>query len=236
MSSNKNDPLKIVEWSGGPDSTYTLVNLLENETCQVEAWHDVIIIVDPETYKHTTVEPYRTFNRYKLIQYYTTKKLFDILNQKFRPFQFRRDILFQPLCKTPTDEGNWEINQSLNDMFKFTEFTLLLPILLERDNITLYLSHCAEDWITQIHFTENNYAKTKEYEQLADILRSLGVGVVYDNKNLPKAEICNKLQSLGLWELTWSCPSPGIDNKPCGICEKCIDRKNAENNIRGDLQ
>lgn len=199
---------RIVSWSGGPDSTATLIHLLQNTDDRVIAIH---IKGDMPT---VAMDPDITEGEENAVL-----TLAPILRERYRDFELkvfshRRFIL---------DE--WEDHRGIEAHF----FPLIY--MLDNEPAVMYIGRNEtdkkENWPRYV-----NGSIEGSYTIRDQLMGAIGVEVVDFNIDKPKSEICLDLGDL--WDLTWSCLGPlrekGVQ---CGVCRWCRQREEAQTKAKG---
>lgn len=199
-----NNKTKIISWSGGPDSTACLIDLLQYTDDPVIAYH---IFVKP-TNASVVTGNYNLDQPGEKLDYQAVKKLTPMLKEQFRDF----DVRFITIT-TPQDPDNYhEIG--------------LYPLLIAINNDAIYYSgRCAEDTEDDQSWVTNTSTPLYHFVERRDAIKDFcDLEIVKYNSEKTKKQIRKELGEK-IWKLTWSCQLPTSTNKPCGKCPKCVINK-----------
>lgn len=195
----------IVLWSGGPDSTKCLIDMLENTNDPVIALHlrgDIPTVpMDPGVIEG------------ELNAIHT---LAPIIRERYRDFELKEFSHHRFVFGSDDHFGN-EIH------------TFPLIYMLDDTPTNFYIAR--NSWDRDTTLIKDQGTGVGKSQQLSDILcKAAGGSYIAHNLNKPKVEICYELGDL--LPLTWSCIGPVIEKgKPCGKCSWCRRRRKVDNEV-----
>lgn len=185
--------LHVVTWSGGPDSTYTLMKVLQETDEPVLA-----------------LSCFFGNDRFQQASIRAVRQLEAAMLQRFRPFDVRQFAL-----RSLRGVKESVVHEELNFLCVGSCMSMK-----SKDPI-LYWSRCADDDGPNSYFAFQQHRIDRYSNAVRELIPHRVVG-----QDVTKIEIRDALGDL--WPLTWSCAEPTKALKPCGICEKCIERQPAE--------
>lgn len=187
--------IKIVLWSGGPDSTSCLIDLLQHTNEPVIAYHIFL-------YKDLGYNPNLNLYAAEYQQFDIVHQLHHVLQQIYRSFELRCYSMSIPQHTEPGIEIG------------------LFPILdAITQNATVFTGRCTDD--QAMHETNLNNTL---FINRNNIARMFGINIIeYNYYHKTKKQIREHLGEY-LWGLTISCIDPYVDGTPCGNCVRCQQR------------
>lgn len=222
MSEKKN----IFLWSGGPDSTYSLITLLRDTEIPVKAMYYGTPIINPKIQTFID-DPFDTYCPFKGINYAIQQNRFirneqnavetlkPLIEQQYRHFELEYIITYFKESINPTTK---KADACLMYVYHYPYPSVLFSCL-EDCSVVEYHGRCKEDFDTDSYMT-------RDFSTWASSLPLINydhnVQEVHINKDVNKQTIKQQLGTL--WPLTVSCGFPDLNFKPCGQCQKCRHR------------
>lgn len=191
--------IRIVNWSGGPDSTYMLVDLLENTDDQIIA-HFI---------KTEAWNPYSHIARHRSV-----KRLLPHL-RPLREFEYRETTLYtEPYMKKPFNENHAFAN-------------MMIAHMLRDQDVTVNLGRCRYDADLEWSAKQQRIG-IRVPSEIDEFVRLVSMFATFEFRgfDIDKSTIRNKLGNL--WDMTTSCEFHNSQLNPCNECIKCEERKHAE--------